>query len=71
MLVAAMLLQVSYVLDTEDVFCRVQKKVRKPNADELESKRRARFGLWLDTLEVRPREPADAPPAAAWMTSYA
>lgn len=63
--------KVSYVLDTEDVFCRVQKKVRKPNADELESKRRARFGLWLDTLEVRPREPADAPPAAAWMTSYA
>lgn len=48
-------LQVSYVLDTEDIFCRTQRRQRRADAAELEAKRKARFHLWLDTTDVAPR----------------
>lgn len=53
------LLQVSYVLDTEDIFKRV-KAGQAPRSGQISSIRASRFHSWLDLRREQQRQQRDA-----------
>ncbi|KAK9806462.1 hypothetical protein WJX73_010057 [Symbiochloris irregularis] len=62
--------KVSYVLDTEDIFCRTQRRRQHSSTEALDAKRRDRFHRWLDTTDVAPRPPS-LPAASDRISAYA